>query len=182
MGGKSSKKDTSTIPLKSQRFFIKKKYLAPSRDRDLTNVSDGNAQFKRGGHTYYRPCGWNRIAIKVSGKYENNKWLRHTGDDSNGEWAVTYHGTKSDAFNNIAKEGYKIGTGKAFGTGVYSSPKIDIAAGYAQEFRYKGVTYKGVFQNRVNPKGVSIVGHCDYWLCANKDDIRPYGICVKKCT
>ena len=168
---------------KMKLFYIDSTYLDPSWDYDFTDVSDGNAQFKRGGYTYYRPCGWNRIAIKVLGKYQSNIWLGQTGEGSNGEWAVTYHGTKYHVFNNIANKGYKIGIGAALGRGVYSSPRIDTAAaGYAKEFNYNGVTYKGVFQNRVNPKGMKVVNNGQYWLCPNKDDIRPYGLCVKKCT
>jgi hypothetical protein len=29
----------------------------------------------RGNHEYKRPCGWNRIALNVLDKYENNIWL-----------------------------------------------------------------------------------------------------------
>ena len=168
---------------KKRLFYIDSKYLDPQWDYDFTNISDGSQQFTRGGYPYYRPCGWNRIAIKVLGKYQNDIWLGQTGDGSKGEWAVTYHGTNSYVFNNIANEGYIVGNGDAFGRGVYSTPKIDKAARYASPFNYDGINYIGVFQNRVNPRGVNITNimeDVDYWVCPNKNDIRPYGLCVKK--
>ena len=157
--------------------FLDFTYMDPSWDYDFTDVSDGDNTFIRGGYPYYRPCGWKRIAIKVTGKYKNESWLGHT--NSWGEWAVTYHGTKQPVFDNICKEGYKVGTRNAYGKGVYSSPNISVAEGYASEFNYEGVRYSGVFQNRVNPKGVKIVKDVNYWVCPNPTNIRPYGLCVK---
>ena len=165
---------------KERLFFIDRKYLDSSWDYDFTNITDGNNQFKRGGYPYYRPCGWKRIAIKVLGKYENDIWLGQTGDSSKGEWAVTYHGTKSEVFNNIADEGYKIGNREAYGRGVYSAPRIDTATIFAAGFKYDEVNYIGVFQNRVNPNGVNIVNNGEYWVCPDEKNIRPYGLCVKK--
>ena len=157
--------------------FLDSTYMDPSWDYDFTDVLDGDNKFIRGGYPYYRPCGWKRIAIKVTGKYRNESWLGHT--NSWGEWAVTYHGTKQPAFDNICEEGYKVGTGAAYGPGVYSSPYISEAERYATEFEYEGVRYWGVFQNRVNSRGVKIVYNGKYWLCKNPANIRPYGLCVK---
>ena len=165
---------------KEDLFFIDSKYLDPEWNYDFTRVLDGSQQFTRGGYPYYRPCGWNRIAIKVLGKYQNDIWLGKTGGGSKGEWAVTYHGTNSDVFNNIANEGYIVGNGDAFGRGVYSTPKIDKAARYASPFNYDGINYIGVFQNRVNPRGVNFEYNGHYWVCPDEDDVRPYGLCVKK--
>ena len=161
-------------------YSLDSKYLDPTWDYDFTNITDGNNKFKRGGYPYYRPCGWKRIAIKVIGKYKNDIWLGQTGDSSKGEWAVTYHGTKFNFFNNIADEGYKIGKGAAYGRGVYSSPYINEAEKYASSFNYKGINYIAVFQNRVNPNGVNIKKDGKYWVCPDEKNIRPYGLCVKK--
>ena len=161
-------------------FYIDSTYLDPRWDYDFTNITDGNNQFKRGGYPYYRPCGWKRIAVKVSGIYHNDIWLGQTGGSSKGEWAVTYHGTNAHVFNNIANEGYKIGNRAAYGRGVYSSPHIGIAESFAAGFKFEGIDYIAVFQNRVNPKGVNIVHEGQYWVCSDKNDIRPYGLCVRK--
>jgi hypothetical protein len=58
----------------------------------------------RGGHPYYFPEGWYRHALKVVDKYPCDQvWLGM--NNSRGEWAVTYHGTKSDAVRGIKDKG-----------------------------------------------------------------------------
>ena len=78
---------------------------------DFTNVDDGNTKFYRGGKRYYRPCGWKQFALKVKGKYEDDKWLGEPGyrrGSSEGEWPVSYHGTGENESYNIAQEGFKL--------------------------------------------------------------------------
>ncbi|KAI6657929.1 hypothetical protein LOD99_15647 [Oopsacas minuta] len=168
--------------------FIDSIYLDPHWDRDYTSSTREHIKRMRGGYQYYRPCGWKRIAIKVIGKYSDDKWLGHTGAE--GEWAVTYHGTKQPVtyhgtkqpvFEKICVEGYKVGPRAAYGKGVYSSPDINVAQYYAQQFLINGVEYLGIFQNRVNPKGVNIECAGKFWVCPDPKDIRPYGLCVKRC-
>ena len=163
----------------TELHYLDATYMDPTWDYDFTNVSDGNTKFTRGGHRYYRPCGWKRIAINVTDRYGDNTWLGHT--NSRGEWAVSYHGTKQPVFDKICEEGYKVGPSNAHGDGVYSSPYISEAERYASEFNYEGVRYLGVFQNRVNPKSINIVNNEKYWVCPNPANIRPYGLCVKPC-
>ncbi|KAI6657928.1 hypothetical protein LOD99_15646 [Oopsacas minuta] len=159
--------------------FIDSIYLDPHWDRDYTNLTREHIKRMRGGYQYYRPCGWKRIAIKVTGKYSDDKWLGHTG--AKGEWAVTYHGTKQPVFEKICGEGYKVGPRAAYGKGVYSSPDINVVQCYASQFQINGVEYLGIFQNRVNPSGVNIVCAGKFWVCPDPKDIRPYGLCVKRC-
>ena len=78
-----------------EEFYIDDDLLDPSYDYDFKGVNDGNIKFYRGGLEYKRPWGWNRYALKVIGKYENNKWLDDSGK-SNGECVVSYHGTKQE--------------------------------------------------------------------------------------
>jgi hypothetical protein len=73
----------------------------------------------------------------------------------------------------------------AFGYGIYSTPDIDVAIGYAKQFNYGGNNYRVVFQNRVNPNNLVRVskqqtGVGEYWISPNEADLRPYGICIKK--
>ncbi len=42
---------------------------------DYTNISDNEVKFCRGGSIYIRPCGWQRYALKVKGKYLDDIWL-----------------------------------------------------------------------------------------------------------
>eukprot|EP00800_Vazella_pourtalesii_P012180 TRINITY_DN288_c0_g1_i3.p1 TRINITY_DN288_c0_g1~~TRINITY_DN288_c0_g1_i3.p1 ORF type:complete len:323 (+),score=50.95 TRINITY_DN288_c0_g1_i3:134-1102(+) len=161
-------------------FYLDDKYLDSRWDRDFTNIDNGGTKFMRGGHRYHKPYGWKRMGIKVLGKYPGGEaWLGSSG--STGEWAVTYHGTHEGAFNGICKEGIKIGHRNAYGRGVYSASHIEIAEGYATMFSHGGIMYKGIFQNRVNPKDMKIPDEePDYRICPNEASIRPYGLCVKK--
>uniref|UniRef100_A0A1X7SUB5 Uncharacterized protein n=1 Tax=Amphimedon queenslandica TaxID=400682 RepID=A0A1X7SUB5_AMPQE len=49
--------------------------MKPAFDDDFTHITDDGRVFKRGGYPYRRPYGWNRIALKVKGQYENDIWL-----------------------------------------------------------------------------------------------------------
>ena len=167
-----------------EEFYIDDDLCDPSYDYDFRGVNDGNQKFYRGGLEYKRPCGWNRYALKVKGKYENDKWIDGSGE-SNGEWAVSYHGTLQDNMKSIYNNGYRIGTRNAYGKGVYCSPNIETAAEYSKKFTGDdGKTYKIVLQNRVKPSSIKRAsdkgGPSDYWYIENEKDIRPYSICVKQ--
>ena len=83
---------------------------------------------------------------------------------------------------SIADEGFKLSKGVrfAYGRGIYSTPNVETAELYAKEFKSSdGVNYKFVIQNRVNPAQLNKFG--DYWVSPNDEDLRPYGLCIKKC-
>jgi hypothetical protein len=91
----------------------------------------------RGGVEYKRPCGWKRFAIKVLNKYGNNDWLGCNGNDK--EWPVSYHGTKIDNAVQIVKGMYNDVTKQKralHGNGIYSTPDVEVAAGYSTLFQY----------------------------------------------
>ena len=71
-----------------------------------------------------------------------------------------------------------MGPRKAFSSGVYSSPCIELASRYAETFTFEGVTYIGVLQNRVNQNGVKYNGNI--WVCPDPTNIIPCGLCVKE--
>lgn len=171
-------------------MFLEPDELDPSYDFDFSEVRDDGEIYMRGGHQYHRPYGWNRIALKVRGKYdEGDEWLGPDGlriEGAPNEWAVSYHGTKAEHVGNIVKEGYIPGPRAMFGSGVYSSPNPKIVEDlYAQEFHYRGRDYKIAFQNRVNPDRVKIIPasetgvEAEYWI-SQKGDIRPYGVIICK--
>ena len=67
----------------NELFYLDDTYLDPTWDYDFTDIDDGDTEFMRGGHRYYRPCGWKRIAIKVLKKYPDGEaWLGHNGSES----------------------------------------------------------------------------------------------------
>ena len=148
-------------------FYLDSKYRDPSRDCDYSQAVNDGERSTIAGHPYYLPYGWKFLGIQIN--------ERETED-----WAITYHGTKSHLFNTICEEGYKIGQRNAYGRGVYSSPMVEVASGYAEIFTFEGVTYIGVLQNRVNQNGAIIENNGQYWICPNPANIIPYGLCVKK--
>ena len=172
---------------KIEEFYLDDDLLAPGYDYDFTNIKD-NCKFYRGGLEYKRPCGWNRYALKVYGKYESDSWLGDTGKSNNdSEWAVAYHGTKQKFADSICRTGLHPGENNVYGVGVYCTPNIETAETYSEQFTGKdGNKYKLVFQARVKP---SAIVKCtdkdpdapkDYWYIENKNNIRCYSICVKR--
>jgi hypothetical protein len=49
---------------------------------------------------------------------------------------------------------------------------------FANRFEFNGVKYLVLFQNRVNPNTLVKVG--DYWISPKAEDVRTYGICIKR--
>ena len=165
--------------------------LDPPYDFDFTHIHDDGTVFQRGSYTYKRPCGWNRIALKVKGKYEDDVWLGAAGSrrhSSPGEWAVSYHGTGKLGIKGIAESGYDSSKlrRELYGKGIYSTPDIEVAKGYAQKFGFQGKSYLMVFQNRVNLANSTIIpkertgAGAEYFVTPLQDNIRPYGICIKE--
>ncbi|CAG8705801.1 6976_t:CDS:1 [Acaulospora morrowiae] len=159
--------------------------LDPIYDYDFTNINDNEKQHYRGGVQYRRPCGWKRFALKVAGRYDDgdDEWL---GTDQS-SWPVSYHGTAKHNVRSIAEDGYLLSKGKrfAFGHGIYSTPDVNVAEMYAPEFDFEGEKYVAVFQNRVSPSDLVKIesqktGYGEYWVSPRVEDVRPYGICIKK--
>ena len=156
------------------------------------------------------PVGWNGIGLKVWDQYDNgnNTWLGM--DNIPGEWCVAYHGVasgqSSDNVKNVTgiiykSKKFKPGLGQAHagcpdkyhpgklvGKGVYCTPKIKTAEGYAGESNINGQIYKTVSMVRVKP---SSIRHCDqcidsraphnFWVVnGTTNEIRPYRILYKK--
>ena len=167
-------------------FILDDSSRDPSHDFDFSKLTDDGKKYLRGPHQYYRPYGWTRCALKVTGKYGDDLWLGEGGirtTTTPGEWSVSYHGTERENAQSISDEGFLLSKcmNFRFGKGIYSTPKISIAEGYAKIFEYNRRKYKIVFQNRCNPRDIKPVNNGDYWLTKDQDNIRPYGICLK-CT
>lgn len=157
---------------------------------DFNFFETDHLEFARGGQTYARPIGWQRKALRVLDKYEDNQWLgvgREGGEHTSaeGEWPVSYHGTGLHAGMDIAAHGFDLSKSKlgVYGNGVYSTPDIEVAALYAKSFTSQGKTYKVVVQNRVNPANLKTVDKettqiGEYFISPSSADVRPYGLCV----
>ena len=132
-------------------------------------------------------CGPHKSVSKHTCKYLLHTLHIHTGGirthSSTGEWAVSYHGTKSDCVDSIAQAGYDLSKCETcyYGMGIYSAPKIEVAEGYAPKFSDGNSEYKVVLQNRVCSTNLKIVNKGEYWVQPDDTLIRPYGFCIKEC-
>ncbi|KAI7807821.1 hypothetical protein IRJ41_011022 [Triplophysa rosa] len=172
--------------------------LDPKYDYDFTHCND-KSTCMRGNEAYKRPCGWNRIALKVLVKYpDGNVWLGPIGwrcNSSDGEWPVSYHGTSMKGATGITESHYEPGSRQLYGRGIYSTPDIEVASSYSKQFRCNsdGKTYKVLMQNRINPQMRKVCDRTDYWLIEIpkgtspekereivEKSIRPYGILLKE--
>ena len=161
----------------------------------------------RGNKPYYPPLGWTGIGLKVWDKYENNTWIGMSNNP--GEWCVAYHGVGSGQSSDdvkkvtglIYKGSFRPGGGQAHkycpdkyhpghnvGEGVYCTPKIEIANGYAGKSEINGKSYKTVLMVRVKPEAIRNCANCpganndNYWVVnGTTDEIRPYRILYKEC-
>lgn len=198
----SEETPTATDTANDKEFFVDEaKFFDRKFDYDLTETSD-STRFERGGEQYTRPCGWYRIGLKVLNKYEDNKWLGSDGIRTHsvpGEWPVSYHGTSDSGVKSIVRSNFKSGNNpkrQVYGKGIYSTPDLLQAGGYATEFvsEKNGKKYKVILQNRVNPAfREKHRQNEDYWLIpvpegtSDVDErkiveraIRPYGILLRE--
>ena len=157
---------------------------------------------KRGGEIYIPPKGWTGYGLKVMDVYGDNTWLGMKNKP--GEWCVAYHGVaRGQGPKQVAKitgliytSGFKPSTGgkitndddirhpgKKCGLGVYCSPDISYAEGYAGTTDFNGEKYKCVLMLRLNPPKIrqSKTYPKEYILEPTTDEIRPYRILLKKC-
>ena len=157
---------------------------------------------KRGGEDYIPPTGWTGYGLKVYDVYGDNTWLGM--NNSKGEWCVAYHGVaRASSPKEVAKitglitqSGFKPSTGgkittdpdlrhpgKKCGLGVYCSPDISYAEGYAGITQFNGENYKCVLMLRINPQKIrqSTTWPKEYILEPTTNEIRPYRILLKKC-
>jgi hypothetical protein len=159
-------------------MYLPQDFCDPGYDYDFTHVKDAPRSFYRGGEVYTRPCGWLRYALKVSGKYGSDVWLGSS--NAPGEWPVSYHGTPLKNVASIARTGLQPSLpNRLYGAGVYSSPDLQTAQGYAPQFPFQGKSYQVIFQNRVDP--AHLAKHTlTIWTVPGEAQIRPYGICIKE--
>ncbi|CAF1317560.1 unnamed protein product [Rotaria sordida] len=172
----------------------------PRYNRDYPHAEEE----KRGGRPYYFPQGWYRHALKVEGKYPNDRlWLGM--NNSPGEWIVAYHGTQAGVVKSIINTGlqHKFVTADACKDeakhqrpsipdvkGLYVATHCELgAADYANPgFKIEGPpgtfkTYYIVFQCRVqNDKFTEHRSPVRDGLALRVFDekaIRPYGLLLK---
>ena len=172
-----------------QRYdFIPEDQTDSQYDYDYTNETDTG--FSRGGRIFNRPNGWRKIALKVKGKYEYDDWFgggknKRKGEKNSlkGEWPVSYHGPKDhNTIANIIRDGYKqaLNTRSQYGRGTYSSPKPEVAEGYAKKFQMNGKNIKAMLMNRVNMSSTNVEWNGKVFVTTNDRMIRPIAVLIKE--
>ncbi|KAE9547448.1 hypothetical protein FO519_009340 [Halicephalobus sp. NKZ332] len=122
----------------SSAYRLEPSQFDPKYNYDFTNIKDTGKTFIRGGREYFRPIGSRRYAIKVLGKYKDDKWLGSHGNTSMGEWPVAYHGTRESNALDIVKHGFDINKCKLlYGKGIYCTPDPSTALAYGKTYNYK---------------------------------------------
>ncbi|KAI7790941.1 hypothetical protein IRJ41_005153 [Triplophysa rosa] len=207
--------DANSVPTKTPRiksarpsgrkvlFVIPEEFFDPAYDFDFTHKSKSksDSDCKRGNEPYKRPYGWKRFALKVRDKYPDGKAWLGTGGWRNkstpNEWPVSYHGTSLEGAEGVVKTHYKAGDREVHGRGIYSTPDIKVADGYARSKQFtsqkNGKTYKVIMQKRIHPEKRTFTEEKDYWLVPIpagsspakekeivESSIRPYGILLKE--
>ena len=174
---------TSTAGIPMIKLHDPERDLDPGYDYDFTNEKDDGKTYRRGKYPdtagrdwagkpipYYRPYGWKRYALKILGRkeYGGDDWIGSNGirtETDGSEWPVSYHGTTRGAVPYIVPNekghGLRPGSHNVYGVGVYSTPFIATAEGYAESFPYDGKEYKVVLQNRLTAKGCRIYRKSD---------------------
>lgn len=142
------------------------------------------------------------FGIEVLKRYNNEiDWLANDGRE--GEWAVAYHGfgcrMPGEQIKSILKtiihdnlkpgggQGYSHANdsrhpGKKCGNGVYVTPNINTAFGYAGLIPLGKKNYRIVIMVRVNPSYIreptTMKG---YWIVdGNSNQLRPYRLLIKE--
>ena len=181
--------NTSQIMDEEQQplYYIPDSAYDPKYDCDFTNYKGDDTRCVRGNYPYTRPAGWNRKAISVIEKYEDDVWLGEGGwrdESSPGEWPVSYHGTKINNVPSIVEGGYDTSKCRRqlYGPGIYSTPDLRVAENFAPSFTYKGETLQCILQNRVNLKKTKVhrTPGGIYLVTPDVNYIRPYGVCLRK--
>jgi hypothetical protein len=189
-----------------QGLQINPRSFDPQWNRDYRVPGNCPQGEKRGSLPYYAPAGFIRFGLNVKGRRDNGNdtWLGMSNVP--GEWAVFYHGTKRDSVAAITENPLHPGSCNVYGKGIYCTPNISVASGYATGISVKThsgpKTYQYVFMCRANPRRICncTTSPCpnasnpaytlhkttctDYWFVNgdnnNYEHIRPYGLLVRE--
>ncbi|CAG8663140.1 13654_t:CDS:2, partial [Funneliformis mosseae] len=136
-------------------FVLNNQFFDPYNNWNLTDIKMGK-NYIHGGRVYAPPYGWNRIRL-------NTRRVRAEITVIRGQEQTKQQFTK-------------------YGKGIYSTTDIKYAEQYAIKRRnqilHNNDRYLYVFQNRVNPRDLEDRGI--EWITKKSNNIRPYGLCIKR--
>ena len=164
------------------KIKLSKSMLHPGEDN---KYNKWNWNQKRGGEDYIPPDGWIKYGIKIDHNFNDrrNDWISFL--HKKGEWSVAYC-----AITGIDKKMEQIyendddirHRGKIVGVGVYCPSDPKIMEEKTETIDANGEKYKVGFMVRVKPDKIraSKKNEKIWVLNGNDNEIRPYGILIKK--
>ena len=156
-------------------------------DERGNNKEDSNWGYDetRGGEDYIPPEGWHRYGLRVYDKYDNkdNDWLSY--DNRDGEWCIAYSGLSGFTKNYLQyneNDNDSKNPGKKVGTGVITWQNPEFMYNNTEIINVNGINYKMGLMLRVNPDKIRVpLSNKNVWIVNGvPDEIRPYGILLKK--
>ena len=163
------------------KIKLSQSMLFPKEDNKKNKWAIGE---KRGGEDYMPPLGWIKYGINIDHLFNDRSpdWISHL--HKKGEWAVAYCGigiteTLKQIYENDDDIRHR---DKKVGVGVYCPSDPKLLEKYAETINANGENYKVGFMIRVKPDKIrASAKDKNMWvLNGNDNDLRPYGILIKK--
>ena len=169
-----------------ENFFpiikLNKSMLSPQNNNKDNKWKIGQ---KRGGEDYIPPLGWMSYAINIVKCFNDKNYNWIGSQNKPGEWCTGYCGLKgiTRSMEQIYEnEDDFRHPGNKIGIGVYCTSDPSILEKETETIDVNGEKYKVGFMVRVRP---DVIRACEknkrIWVVnGNDNEIRPYGILVKK--
>ena len=163
------------------KIQLSKSMLFPREDNKINKWAIGE---KRGGEDYLPPLGWIKYGINIDHLFNDrdSEWISYL--HKRGEWAVAYCGIGiTESLKQIYENDDDIRhRNKKVGVGVYCPSDPKLLEQYAETINANGENYKVGFMVRVKPDKIrASEKDKNMWVVnGNDNELRPYGILIKK--
>ena len=163
------------------KIQLSKSMLFPREDNKINKWAIGE---KRGGEDYLPPLGWIKYGINIDHLFNDrdSEWISYL--HKRGEWAVAYCGIGiTESLKQIYENDDDIRhRNKKVGVGVYCPSDPKLLEQYAETISANGENYKVGFMVRVKPDKIrASEKDKNMWVVnGNDNELRPYGILIKK--
>jgi len=163
------------------KITLSKSMLFPREDNKKDKWAIGE---KRGGEDYMPPLGWIKYGININHGFNDrsNDWISHK--HKRGEWAVAYCGIGiTESLKQVYEDDDDIKSrNDKVGVGVYCPSDPRLLEKYAGTVNANGEEYKVGFMVRVKPDKIrASEKDQNMWVVnGNDNELRPYGILIKK--
>ena len=156
--------------------------LFPREDNKINQWAVGE---KRGGEDYIPPLGWIKYAIKIDHCFndKNFDWISHLHKP--GEWCIGYcgiTGITKKVIQYFENDNDIRHPGKRVGIGVYCPSNPKLLEEFTETINTNGENYRVGFMIRLKPDKIRVSQkNRNIWVVnGNDDELRPYGILIKK--